>query len=128
MLILLSTVRNHGIPEEIVNDFITEAKEYFSLPLEYKMQVRLRVPEFSRDRDNRQLENKKTPNFKGYSPLLSGNNDPNNAGDLQEGFEFGWEPLQSAAHPTDNTDHGIMAGANVWPDKPVFFRQAALNY
>ncbi|KAF9019957.1 Clavaminate synthase-like protein [Hymenopellis radicata] len=105
-------VRNHGIPEQVVSSFISESKEYFSMPLDYKMQ----------------LENKKTPNFKGYSPLLSGNNDPNNNGDLQEGFEFGWEPLTTGAAQDDRSGDGVMAGANVWPDKPPRFREAALQY
>jgi len=93
------------------------AKEFFSLDSEKKMEI----------------ENKKTPNFKGYSPLLSGNNNPNGAGDLQEGFEFGWEDptssLQTIGEP-DSAISGVMAGANVWPselDVPGF-RDSALQY
>lgn len=77
-----------------------------------------------------QLENKKQANFKGYSPLLSGNNDPNGAGDLQEGFEFGWEPLDQQTAGQDESASGVMAGANVWPyerDRRGF-REAALTY
>ncbi|KAI3620777.1 2og-fe oxygenase [Moniliophthora roreri] len=74
-----------------------------------------------------QIENKTTPNFKGYSPLLSGNNDPNNKGDLQEGFEFGWENLDGVAD-SSRKDDGIMTGANVWPSELPDFRAAALQY
>jgi len=81
------------------------------------------------------IENKTTPNFKGYSPLLSGNNDPNNNGDLQEGFEFGWEKFSNEEDAEgerldgDKEHHdGVMAGANVWPKELPEFRRAALRY
>lgn len=75
-----------------------------------------------------QLENKKSPNFKGYSPLLSGNNDPNNKGDLQEGFEFGWEDPQLSVDEGRDVD-GVMAGANAWPHEDLpSFRPASLAY
>lgn len=74
-----------------------------------------------------QLENRKTPNFKGYSPLLSGNNNPDGAGDLQEGFEFGWEDLVQNQN-SDKHDDGIMAGANVWPHEIPNFRENVLKY
>lgn len=56
----------------------------------------------------------------GYSPLLSGNNNPSNAGDLQEGFELGWELEEDTQ---DNTK-------NLWPDATVLpdFRVAVLQY
>lgn len=74
-----------------------------------------------------QIENKKTANFKGYSPLLSGNNNPENAGDLQEGFEFGWEPIHPMTLSNDEKN-GVMAGANVWPSELPGFREKALKY
>jgi len=74
-----------------------------------------------------QLLNKKNPNFKGYSPLLSANNNPENAGDLHEGFEFGYEPLNSLSS-SEHEDDGVMAGANVWPSALPDFREAALKY
>ncbi|KAF5374723.1 hypothetical protein D9757_011780 [Collybiopsis confluens] len=59
----------------------------------------------------------------GYSALLSGNNDPNNKGDLQEGFEMVGEPLDKA---TDAEIGG--AGRNTWPEELPAFREAALRY
>ncbi|KAF7422305.1 hypothetical protein PC9H_010461 [Pleurotus ostreatus] len=98
-------VKGHGISQSIIDNAVSELHNFFSLPLESKMK----------------LENKKSPNFKGYSPLLSGNNDPNNRGDLQEGFEFGWEDLQLSVDEAREVD-GVMAGANAWPheDLPSF--------
>ncbi|KAJ7599912.1 hypothetical protein C8J56DRAFT_1037519 [Mycena floridula] len=81
-----SRFQNHGISEASVQEALSRSKELFSLPLESKMAI----------------ENKTTPNFMGYSsPLLSGNNDPNNNGDLQEGFESAGKTLgrRSRARP-----------------------------
>lgn len=75
-----------------------------------------------------QIENRKTPNFKGYSPLLSGNNNPYGAGDLQEGFEFGWEELNGGLNIEKDTNAGVMAGANVWPSELPGFREKVLRY
>ncbi|KAG5654315.1 hypothetical protein H0H81_004734 [Sphagnurus paluster] len=86
-------VTNHGIPESTIQAVLDKAKEFFSLPVDTKMEI----------------ENKKTPNFKGYSPLLSGNNNPENAGDMQEGFEFGWEPLDDSEITKDEEKDGVMA-------------------
>ncbi|EDR13251.1 uncharacterized protein LACBIDRAFT_245639 [Laccaria bicolor S238N-H82] len=93
-------VSNHGIPEHIIDGVLEMSKRFFALSTESKMKI----------------EHRKTSNFMGYSPLLSGNNDPDNAGDLQEGFEFGWEELDAAPkfHPDES---GPMAGANVWPSE-----------
>lgn len=71
---------------------------------------------------------KKTPNFKGYNPVLSSNNDPQNGGDMHEGFEFGWEELQAKANDEKRANDGVMAGANVWPNNPSTFRDAVLTY
>ncbi|KAL0960562.1 hypothetical protein HGRIS_005599 [Hohenbuehelia grisea] len=104
-------IKNHGIPDETIDSVVSNLQEFFALSLESKMKI----------------DCKTTPNFKGYSPLLSGNNDPNNAGDLQEGFEFGWEELQSKEDSVHSED-GAMAGANVWPSELPSFRIAALRY
>jgi isopenicillin N synthase-like dioxygenase len=72
--------------------------------------------------------NTKSPNFKGYSPLLSGNNNPENAGDLQEGFEFGYEPLEFTSIEKQASNDGPMAGVNVWPSVLPGFREATLKY
>ncbi|KAG6890581.1 hypothetical protein C0992_000399 [Termitomyces sp. T32_za158] len=104
-------VRNHGIPEATINAALKVAKEFFALPLEAKMKI----------------ENKNTSNFKGYSPLLSGNNNPENAGDLQEGFEFGWETMHPVTLDNDEKS-GVMAGENVWPSELPELREKALEY
>jgi hypothetical protein len=62
--------------------------------------------------------------------MLSSNNDPAGAGDMHEGFEFGWEAMDDALGALDacrSTNDGAMAGANVWPDVPGF-RKSLLCY
>ncbi|KAH9831352.1 Clavaminate synthase-like protein [Rhodofomes roseus] len=105
-------VANHGIPETAIANALSATKEYFSLPLEAKME----------------LENKKTPNFKGYNPVRSSRNDPLSDGDMHEGFEFGWEALKADDYDGRQAKDGAMAGANVWPREPARFREAALAY
>lgn len=107
------------------------AKKFFSLPIEAKMEVNAQT--FASETDHAsiqpmQIEDRKTPNFKGYSPLLSGNNNPEGAGDLQEGFQFGWE---SPSNDNDiDESSGVMAGANVWPSEEHVprFHQTVLDY
>ncbi|PPQ78729.1 hypothetical protein CVT25_010732 [Psilocybe cyanescens] len=94
-------VKNHGILDSVTEGALEMAKNFFNLPMEIKMEI----------------ENRKTPNFKGYSPLLSGNNDPDGAGDLQEGFEFGWEAPPNTNESMDSGANGVMDGANVWPSE-----------
>jgi len=62
---------------------------------------------------------------------LSSNNNSYGAGDLHEGFEFGWEAPTTAANIAPEKDvEGVMAGANVWPSEEDVggFREAALRY
>ncbi|KAF8657326.1 hypothetical protein AX16_001798 [Volvariella volvacea WC 439] len=107
-------VKNHGIPEELVENTIKAGEKFFDLPLEAKMEI----------------ENKKSPNFMGYSPFLSGNNNPDNAGDMQEGFEFSWEPIDKLSKDRSQSDEerGVLAGANQWPTGVEGFRETVLQY
>ncbi|KAJ3836648.1 hypothetical protein F5878DRAFT_624630 [Lentinula raphanica] len=101
-------VINHGIPENLVEEFLSQTKEFFALPLESKLKI----------------ENKTTPNLMGYSALLSGNNDPNGGGDFQEGFEFTAEPLDNSGQKSNVNS----IGRNTWPSGLPKFREAALRY
>ncbi|KAI0060472.1 Clavaminate synthase-like protein [Artomyces pyxidatus] len=106
-------VKNHGIPEQAISDALAAMKEYFSLPLETKME----------------LDINKSSNFKGYNAVLSSNNDPESAGDMHEGFEFNREPIDPVEAANEKRLHdGVMAGANVWPRDPPGFREAMLRY
>ena len=59
--------------------------------------------------------------------MLGENTDPENRGDLHEGFDIGWEdPVDSAGiAPTPKT---AMSGENVWPEGVPGFKDAMMNY
>ncbi|KAJ7051692.1 Clavaminate synthase-like protein [Mycena amicta] len=103
-------VKNHRIPETVFERTLEALRMFFDLPLDVKLEI----------------ENNKSPNFKGYSPILSGNNDPNGAGDLQEGFEFGYEVVDGPSRKETQDD--VMSAPNVWPAALPEFRTAALEY
>ena len=75
-----------------------------------------------------QLDIRKSSGFKGYQPLLSSNNDPENMGDMHEGYEVGWETLDPTSNDPKGSNHGVMAGANVWHNELPEFREAVLKY
>ena len=78
---------------------------------------------------NPQLDIHKSKNFKGYTALLGENTNPENRGDLHEGFDIGWEDPDSGSVRPSSED-GSMAGENVWPDDKLLpgFRRAVLDY
>ncbi|KAI0718197.1 Clavaminate synthase-like protein [Cerioporus squamosus] len=101
-------VKNHGIPEETISSTVEAAKRFFALPLSTKMAIDIH----------------KTPNFKGYTALLGENTNPENRGDLHEGFDIGWEEPAG----TSRADDGAMTGENLWPEGLPGFREAVLDY
>ncbi|KAH9932699.1 Clavaminate synthase-like protein [Epithele typhae] len=101
-------IKNHGIPESMIADTVAAAQQYFALPLEAKVAMDIH----------------KSANFKGYTALLGENTNPENRGDLHEGFDLGWEEPDGLARASD----GAMAGENVWPDALPGFREAVLGY
>lgn len=68
----------------------------------------------------------KSSNFKGYTALLGENTNPENRGDLHEGFDIGWPDEDATAHVEKNG----MSGDNVWPDsgKLPEFKKQVLDY
>ncbi|KAL4249829.1 iron/ascorbate-dependent oxidoreductase family protein [Abortiporus biennis] len=104
-------LKNHSIPQEVITDAVNATKDFFSLPLESKKSIDIH----------------KSSNFKGYTALLGENTNPENRGDLHEGFDIGWEELHSGA---SREDDGAMTGDNVWPDSKTLpdFRGKVLRY
>ncbi|KAF9651654.1 2OG-Fe-II oxygenase [Thelephora ganbajun] len=101
-------VTNHGIPESVINQALDAAKGFFALPLSTK----------------EELDIHKSPNFKGYTALLGENSNPENRGDLHEGFDVGWEdPVTLTVR-----DEGGMDGKNVWPEGLPGFRDKVMDY
>lgn len=101
-------MKNHGIPENTVSTTVGAAKRFFALPKEQKVA----------------LDIHKSANFKGYTGLLGENTNPENRGDLHEGFDLGWEDPAGASR----ADDGAMTGGNVWPDALPGFKDDVLEY
>ncbi|KAG8957092.1 hypothetical protein FRC03_010554 [Tulasnella sp. 419] len=101
-------VKNHNVPDEVIDRTMDQAKRFFDLPLEEKMKIDIH----------------KSKNFKGYTPLLGENTDPehNAVGDLHEGFDIGWEERGATESST-----GPMGGDNVWPELEGF-KQPVMDY
>lgn len=77
------------------------------------------------------LDIHKSSNFKGYTALLGENTNPENQGDLHEGFDIGWESeFPCASSTADASGDNSMSGKNVWPDASTLpgFRKAVLAY
>ncbi|KAM5540878.1 hypothetical protein V8D89_005522 [Ganoderma adspersum] len=101
-------VKNHGISEVAISGALNAAKQFFALPSSTKME----------------LDIHKSSNFKGYTALLGENTNPENRGDLHEGFDIGWEDPTGASR----ADDGAMTGQNVWPRNMSGFKAAVLEY
>ncbi|KAF8558271.1 Clavaminate synthase-like protein [Imleria badia] len=96
-------VRNHSIPEPVIQATTDSARRFFALPTATKTKLDIHL----------------SPDFKGYTALLGENANPNNKGDLHEGFDIGWEPMNHATQ---------LTGPNVWPEDLPGFRQDVLAY
>ena len=59
---------------------------------------------------------------------MSENNNPENMGDLHEGFDWGYEDLELAAANAASEKESAMSGANQWPAEVKGFREACLSY
>ncbi|KAI0088603.1 2OG-Fe-II oxygenase [Irpex rosettiformis] len=103
-------IKNHNVPPETISKALSAGKRFFALPQPAKDAIDIH----------------KSDNFKGYTALLGENTNPENRGDLHEGFDIGWEALDGSVR----SDDGAMTGENVWPhskDLPGF-REEVLEY
>lgn len=120
-------MKNHGVDETIIARVVEASKQFFDLPDEEKTKASRHMIETSTLIPNTltvQLDIHKSSNFKGYTALLGENTNPENRGDLHEGFDIG--PELSTEDPTNIS----MAGSNVWPEPNLIpgFRQVVLDY
>ena len=124
----LLPVTGHGIPLSVISGAFTAAKDFFALSESTKLEVRIASSSQSMAHLS-QLDIHKSKNFKGYTALLGENTNPENRGDLHEGFDLGWEDPGSGT-VRSSEDDGSMAGENVWPDEALLpgFRRAVLEY
>ncbi len=100
---------NHGIPADLVDAAMNEARRFFALPVERKLRIDIA----------------RSPAHRGYFPFFAENNDPKNARDLKEGFDI--------ARDLPPDDLSVRAGKplhgpNVWPADLPGFREVIEDY
>ncbi|KAG8788914.1 hypothetical protein FRC12_014076 [Ceratobasidium sp. 428] len=100
-------VQNHGVDNEVIEKVVQASHQFFDLPIAEKTN----------------LDIHKSSNFKGYTALLGENTNPENRGDLHEGFDIGPE---TSAEQSDTS----MSGHNAWPNPETSpgFREAVTQY
>lgn len=113
-------IKNHGIPQEIIDDLVERLPQLFCLPADQKLKV----------------SKLNSPHFLGYN----GYAEESTLGqkDLREQFDFATElPMVYDPSRHDRADAHNMAklywrlrGPNQWPDEEVMpgFREALTNY
>lgn len=101
-------IRNHGIPEAVIEAAHRSAERFYDLPGEVKRQYDVAL----------------TKRHKGYVPVGGLSADPTIM-DLQEGYEVGLEL------PADDPDHlagNALLGPNVWPAEMPEFQRDVYGY
>jgi len=101
-------IAGHGVDPALLTDVFDIAERFFALPHEDKEAVSIL----------------KSPKMRGYTGLLEENTDPDNHGDLHEGFDIGLDLADD-----DPDAHGDVYGwgLNQWPDMPGF-RELVVSY
>ncbi len=87
---------NHNVPRDIIDATFSAAHRFFDLPMDEKQSISV----------------EKSDAMRGYTPLLGENTDPDNNGDLHEGFDL--------ALDLPENDPDVVAGVfgyapNQWP-------------
>ncbi|MEL6919465.1 MAG: 2-oxoglutarate and iron-dependent oxygenase domain-containing protein [Pseudomonadota bacterium] len=100
---------HHGVPQSVIDGTFDAAHAFFDLPLDAKQAISVEQSDAMR----------------GYTPLLGENTDPDNNGDLHEGFDLALDL------PPDDPDvaAGVFGYApNQWPDGVDGFQDALMRY
>ncbi|MFY0622286.1 MAG: isopenicillin N synthase family oxygenase [Pelagimonas sp.] len=97
-------VKNHGVPETRVQRAFDQARAFFDLPLEQKMDLHVSQSDVA---------------LRGYIEIFGENTDPTKTKDLKECFDLG--PERSALEAP-------FFGPNQWPAALPAFREAVYGY
>lgn len=96
-------VKNHGVPQAVIDGAFATARRYFALPDAEKMKIHV-----AKSRNNR-----------GYAALLEENTDPTARGDLHESWDMA---LEVPATDPDVLAGKVLYGPNQWPADDAAFR------
>ncbi|WP_343559381.1 isopenicillin N synthase family dioxygenase [Kiloniella sp. b19] len=97
-------VKNHGTPDAVVQNTFAEARAFFDLPLEEKMDLHI---------------SKSGTALRGYIEMFGENTDPAKTKDFKECFDIGPETADSVTP---------FFGPNLWPESRPQFREAVYGY
>jgi isopenicillin N synthase-like dioxygenase len=102
-------IKNHGVPQAVIDAAFAQAQRFFALPLSEKLKIHI----------------SHSAHHRGYVPLLEENTDPTAKGDLHEAIDFALE--------VPETDPDVLAGktlygSNVHPSHLPGFREAIDRY
>ncbi|KAI5478018.1 hypothetical protein MNV49_005710 [Pseudohyphozyma bogoriensis] len=93
-------VKGHGLTESSMEKAFLEAKKFFMMTTEEKMETYFRL----------------SPKFRGYEPSKGATHAK---GDLKEAFNFGYDPVADPLNPSNDFEEFLAAnpsaGPNVWP-------------
>lgn len=103
-------IKNHGVPERVIDAGFAQAKRFFDLPQEEKMKIDIH----------------KSANMKGFTKLRGENVDPANRGDMHEGFDIG--PEQDTWSSAKSGIEVNQAEANQWPAGLDDFKEPVQEY
>ena len=101
-------VKNHGVPDSIIQAALEAAERFYSLPLAIKGKYDVAT----------------TKRHKGYVPIGGLSADPEIV-DLQEGYEVGLELPES---DPDHQAGSPLLGPNVWPSEQPEFQRDIYRY
>ncbi|KAJ9107576.1 hypothetical protein QFC21_001035 [Naganishia friedmannii] len=126
-------IKNHGVNAAVVDKTFQQTEAFFATAPAVKKSVDI----------------SKSNNFRGWMGVLTENNDPENEGDLHEGFNLGLDPTIAKTLPSfqelerlkqnggdqaqSQHSDGLEHGENLWPDIQVWegateFKETVLAY
>jgi isopenicillin N synthase-like dioxygenase len=107
-------VAGHGVPDELVSKVYEEARSFFDLPLEEKLQVERPAPGVSRG-------------YFGVAQQHIGSSMGVDAPpDLHEALTFG--PFDQYVHASGGADDEVHFAPNLWPARPEEFKGDVQRY
>jgi isopenicillin N synthase-like dioxygenase len=102
-------VRNHGVPQALIDAVFAEAHRFFAEPIDAKMAIHIA----------------RSPHHRGYFPIFEENTDPTLTADLKEGFDMALDLPATDPHVKAGVP---LHGPNVWPGGLPEFRPTLDRY
>ncbi|OQV06541.1 hypothetical protein CLAIMM_11093 [Cladophialophora immunda] len=106
-------MKGHGVEQDLLDETFAVSKEYFSMPVENKMERWIYT--------NRDL--------RGYEPVHGANLDATKPrGDRKESFLWGYDPEYDVVKPTLTDEQKALLNTNCWPEDWPEFKQQMMKY